>query len=973
MTLSCQLVGDFEGDVMSDNFDPYHKWLGIAPSEQPANHYRLLGLNPFESDLDVIESGSDRQMAHLRSFQTGPRMRECQRLLNEVAGARVVLLDAHKKSAYDELLRTSLAPVQAPPRVDAVPLTPADTLLPAALDPAAPTMSFPGSSSAPATSPVVVAKKPLYRQKHAIGVGALVVGASISLVALFACGYGLRVMFRPSPRPVEPKTPSATAIAPSPRVGSVEPAETPAEPPPTSPAVQATDAAALSRPANAFVDVRDEYNCDPSSQPQLAIDSTFDATKSWRLSFSINAPSHPAGTILCWGDSRAGKDPICIKAGPDFVDGWVMDNTSPNGGTNLPKMSITWSDWHEIELVHDAVAKVLQLRVDDERQNVSATRPPQADRDMPVHLGGIGSGALHAFPCRLRDLRLEQLADPVNLPGAATLATMPTPEVVASKPAAANPETPGSLSELVNSTAASKLAVPAEAKLNAAREQMQRLFAYALAKERSPQESATLADDLQKQAIQSGTQPAMRYVMLEAAIDVAAKGGAVDSAGSAIRELDRVFSVDLTQWKATAVQQIARAAKETWQHKGVAELLEVVIDECLASDRYDLAISLADAATDAARKSKDSSTISRIAARSRDIKSLKAKFEPVRVALELLVSDSEDPTANDLVGQHLCLVKGRWDKGLPYLVKSGAVELRDVAARDIRNPTDLELQAAIAADWWKVATQLEQRLQLHAYRRSEYWYRLAVSQASGLKRLPLEQQINDVGKEIGKLAELPPGAVLVMTFEPSTLKRQGYVLDVSQHGYVGVVHGAMLADGIAGKAFAFDGKNSYIEVAPTPWLSAPSAFTLSAWVNVNSWKNVTSAHDYVLSNEAAGAHGYVLRFRNGGIVDLTVGASEWHETLSTEKASLEVWHHLAATFDGTVSRVFLDGEVVGETPAPIVITPSDQPFRIGQAALSKERGMRGFIDEVAIFNRALSPDEVRTVYRIGRAGRPLME
>jgi len=95
-----------EGDTMAENFDPYHKWLGIAPTEQPPNHYRLLGLNLFESDLDVIENGADRQMAHLRSFQSGPRMRECQQLLNEVAKARVVLLNVQNKVAYDSALQT---------------------------------------------------------------------------------------------------------------------------------------------------------------------------------------------------------------------------------------------------------------------------------------------------------------------------------------------------------------------------------------------------------------------------------------------------------------------------------------------------------------------------------------------------------------------------------------------------------------------------------------------------------------------------------------------------------------------------------------------------------------------------------------------------------------------------------------------------------------------------------------------------
>ena len=38
---------------MSTLFDPYHKWLGIPPDQQPAHHYRLLGIGLFESDADV--------------------------------------------------------------------------------------------------------------------------------------------------------------------------------------------------------------------------------------------------------------------------------------------------------------------------------------------------------------------------------------------------------------------------------------------------------------------------------------------------------------------------------------------------------------------------------------------------------------------------------------------------------------------------------------------------------------------------------------------------------------------------------------------------------------------------------------------------------------------------------------------------------------------------------------------------------
>jgi len=50
-------------------FDPYHRWLGIPPAEQPPNHYRLLSLPLFESDLDVIETAVERQTLFYERFK----------------------------------------------------------------------------------------------------------------------------------------------------------------------------------------------------------------------------------------------------------------------------------------------------------------------------------------------------------------------------------------------------------------------------------------------------------------------------------------------------------------------------------------------------------------------------------------------------------------------------------------------------------------------------------------------------------------------------------------------------------------------------------------------------------------------------------------------------------------------------------------------------------------------------------------
>ena len=113
---------------MAEAFDPYHKWLGIGPEERPANHYRLLAIREFESDPDVIDSAADRQMSHVRSFQTGAHSADSQRLLNELSAARLCLLTPAKKAAYDEQLRRLLAALSAgdvvQPRPENVPPPP---------------------------------------------------------------------------------------------------------------------------------------------------------------------------------------------------------------------------------------------------------------------------------------------------------------------------------------------------------------------------------------------------------------------------------------------------------------------------------------------------------------------------------------------------------------------------------------------------------------------------------------------------------------------------------------------------------------------------------------------------------------------------------------------------------------------------------------------------------------------------------
>jgi clan AA aspartic protease (TIGR02281 family) len=106
---------------MSDQFNPYHKWLGIPIAEMPADHYRLLGLARFEDDREVIQEAAEQRMTHLENYLSGQHGKQARKLQEQVALAAMCLLSERKKAAYDEQInekshaqRRSVSPPSLP-------------------------------------------------------------------------------------------------------------------------------------------------------------------------------------------------------------------------------------------------------------------------------------------------------------------------------------------------------------------------------------------------------------------------------------------------------------------------------------------------------------------------------------------------------------------------------------------------------------------------------------------------------------------------------------------------------------------------------------------------------------------------------------------------------------------------------------------------------------------------------------------
>jgi hypothetical protein len=123
---------------MAEDFDPYYKWLAIPPSEQPPHHYRLLGIELFETDHEVIKNAAKLRCLHIRSFQNEKFAMVAAKLQKKIVAAKICLLDPASKAEYDALLRQKLSLPKAQPLAAKPKLSSSKEILPAPAPPPPP-------------------------------------------------------------------------------------------------------------------------------------------------------------------------------------------------------------------------------------------------------------------------------------------------------------------------------------------------------------------------------------------------------------------------------------------------------------------------------------------------------------------------------------------------------------------------------------------------------------------------------------------------------------------------------------------------------------------------------------------------------------------------------------------------------------------------------------------------------------------
>ena len=166
------------------------------------------------------------------------------------------------------------------------------------------------------------------------------------------------------------------------------------------------------------------------------------------------------------------------------------------------------------------------------------------------------------------------------------------------------------------------------------------------------------------------------------------------------------------------------------------------------------------------------------------------------------------------------------------------------------------------------------------------------------------------------------------------------------------------AAGKYGGAISFDGVNDLVTIADSASLDLTTGMTLAAWVrpSVTGWPYRT-----VVMKEQPGGLAYAM-YLTDQTRPLSTVFSGGAERVASGTAALaaNTWTHLAATYDGTNLRLYVNGTLVTTTPWSGTITASTGALRIGANTIWPEEAFQGLIDEVRVYNRALTLAELNS-------------
>ncbi|NIO44180.1 MAG: hypothetical protein GTN36_01330 [Candidatus Aenigmarchaeota archaeon] len=213
-------------------------------------------------------------------------------------------------------------------------------------------------------------------------------------------------------------------------------------------------------------------------------------------------------------------------------------------------------------------------------------------------------------------------------------------------------------------------------------------------------------------------------------------------------------------------------------------------------------------------------------------------------------------------------------------------------------------------------------------------------------------------------AVLHDSCVLAFDFDEGSGTK---VHDSSGYENDGTIYGTGISwtNGKFGSALDFPGTDErYVNVSDSPSLDITDEITIEAWI-YPEWVGTTSSPYIVAKNygypDGTRTYAFFLHYQPPGQVTGVLNET----TIDGIIININQWYHVAMSWDGSIAKIYLNGEKTNETSFTGPLTPNDYRLVVGARndggtppTLNTHRQFNGTIDNLRIYNKALTPDEL---------------
>jgi hypothetical protein len=293
--------------------------------------------------------------------------------------------------------------------------------------------------------------------------------------------------------------------------------------------------------------------------------------------------------------------------------------------------------------------------------------------------------------------------------------------------------------------AAKRRPIPDKTAQAAALKLVLEIFADDIENAKEPAAKTRLASQLLGQARDSKKDdPAAAYVLYRQALDLASAAGDYNLASQAIDELTGEFDLPALDLKARALAAASQATTEPEASRALVDVALRLIAEAVDADNYPAAVELGKVAEAAAKKARSIALVTAVRKRNEEVLAVRKGFDRLKPYLDRLKNDPADAEANLKLGEYYALLKGKWQRALPYLAKGNDEALKEQARKDLAGPKEGKGQLAVADGWWDLAERYKGPAQTHLLQRARHWYEQAALNLTGLSRTKALKRMDKV-------------------------------------------------------------------------------------------------------------------------------------------------------------------------------------------------------------------------------------